>query len=141
MFSTASLYIPPKVVTFTLSDGQKALGLRDGLEVNACHGVEQIDSYESYKTPNGGMVINQSVKVTDIPIGYNRGSDAHSSAWLQPGHSVLFSIPKEHLAKHLAVYISFNYEWECEQGNCNTAEPEHRVYFRASNLPKSVATK
>jgi hypothetical protein len=138
-FPTDGLYVPPKVVPFTLGDGETALGLRDGLEVNLRHGVEQVDSYESHEEPGGRIVINRSVKLQEIPVGYNKGGDVYSEAWLPPGNSVVFSVPKEHLAKHLGVYITFNYEWECVGGDCNTAEPEHRVYFRASSLLASAA--
>jgi len=139
-FCTESLYIGTKVTPFSLSDGRNALGLRDGIEVNMCHGVEQIDHFRSYKTPNGKMVMNELVKVANLPVGYNRG-DVFSTAWLPPGHSIVFSVPREHLAKYLGVYIKFNYEWECDERTCRSDEPEHRVYFRAADLPPNLTEK
>ena len=76
------------------------LGLRSGIEVNMCHAVEQVNSYESNTTAKGGMVIDESMTVPNLPVGYNRGH-VFSSAWLQPGGSVVFSVPREHLAKRL----------------------------------------
>ena len=56
-----------------------------------------------------------------------------------PGRSVLFSVPREHLAKGRAIRISFAYEWE-EDGNRSTVgEPQHLVSFYASKLPPGVS--
>jgi hypothetical protein len=52
---------------------------------------------------------------------------------LAPGQSFLFSVPREDLCKKLKIYVAFNYDWE-GVGD----EPEHRVYFYESALPKSA---
>lgn len=52
---------------------------------------------------------------------------------LQPGKSLLFSIPREHLCRSHKLYLKYRYEWEGDG-----QEPEHRVYFYGTNLPKGV---
>ena len=54
-----------------------------------------------------------------------------SSIKLAPGKSFVFSVPREILCKSLKIYIVFNYDWE---GTGD--EPEHRVYYYGSALPK-----
>ena len=135
-FCTPGLYLGSRIEPYRLSDGRGALGLREGVEIHACHGVEQVSYYQSEKTPNRGINMNESVRVQNIPVGYNRGH-VFSAAWLPPGRSVVLSVPREHLAKHLGVYLSFKYEWETAENDSGNNEPEHRVYFRASDLPKT----
>ena len=124
-----------------LKDGRSVLALREGVEIMLSHGVEVVDRYESRKMPDGGIHINESVNVPNPPVGYNRGSDVSSSSWLPSGHSVIFSVPKEHLAKRLAIFVSFRYEWETTEGDDGSNEPEHRVYFRAADLPGNLTEK
>src|SRR5207253_1587959 len=127
--------IGSRVEPFRLRDGRGVLGLREGVEIFVCHGVEQVSYYESERTSKGGLVINESVRLPDIPVGYNRGH-VFATSWLPPGRSVIFSVPREHLAKHLGIYLSFTYDWETAERDNGSNEPEHRVYFRASVLPE-----
>lgn len=78
----------------------------------------------------------------DPPIGY-RAVDSFSVIGLDAGKSVLFSVPREHLAKGLRLRVSFNYEWEDSSDVAAGIEPEHYVYFYSSKLPKELqqATK
>jgi len=139
-FCTPGLYLGSRIEPYRLRDGRGALALREGVEIQACHGVEQVGYYESEKTAQGGLNINESSRVENIPVGYNRGH-VFSTSWLPPGHSVIFSVPSEHLAKHLGIYLSFKYEWETAENDSGNNEPEHRVYFRASDLPDKIRTK
>jgi hypothetical protein len=56
---------------------------------------------------------------------------------LGPGRSLLFSVPAEHLSAGRALRIKFSYSWEDSQKVTAGSEPEHYVYFYASQLPKS----
>jgi hypothetical protein len=49
---------------------------------------------------------------------------------LHPGHYILFTVPREDLAKGCAIRVKFSYGWEDSSG-----EPEHFVYFYNSDLP------
>lgn len=105
-----------------------------------CHGVEVTDHHETETTPDGKATINKPVEVRNPPVGYDTG-DMFSSSWLPPGQTVVFSVPREHLAKHLAIYIRFNYEWEYGERTFRRDEPQHRVYFRASDLPENSVSR
>ena len=69
--------------------------------------------------------------------------------WLASGSSLLFRIPREHLAKYLNVYVPFKYEWEMyieeKRPKAKTQslyeinryeELRHLVYFHYYQLPE-----
>lgn len=138
-FCTESSYIGRKTTGQRLNDGRVVLGLREGTEVSACYEVEAVRAYESGRNPQGGLFTEQPVTTQQPPIG-TRGH-LLATSWLPPGRSVIFSIPREHLAKHLAIYVLFNYEWETGERDLGNGEPQHRVYFRASDLPENIPSK
>lgn len=138
-FCTESLYVGTKITPLRLSDGRGALGLREGVEISPCYEVEAVRSYESVRTSDGGWHIEKPVNVPTVPVG-TRGH-VFSTSWLPSGRAVIFSIPREHLAKYLAIYVSFAYEWETAERDYGNKEPEHRVYFRAADLPPNLTEK
>lgn len=77
-------------------------------------------------------VVGTYKKNTAPPAG-NRGH-VYGAQKLDSGGSLIFSVPREHLAEGLAVYIIFSYEWEFHEGRPNRQEPEHRVYFTSYDL-------
>ena len=133
-FCTLGLYLPPKVSPTHLADGRNVLGLNDGVEVYMCHGIEERKRYESQVRRKGERKRRESIKGSERQVGYDTG-DVFSSAWLPSGSSVSFSVPREHLSKSLAIFIRFQYEWEYVNGTIRSDEPDHRVYFRAFDLP------
>lgn len=88
---------------------------------------------------NSQIGINYDIEVTnsrlfdktryDIPSGYRTGSLCFGYE-LKAGKSIVFAVPKEHLAKGLSIKIPFNYEWEDETEN----NPIHFVYFNSLSL-------
>ena len=138
-FATDSLYVGPKITPIRLCDGRGALGLRTDIDVNARYEVEIKSGYESGRTSDGGWIMNKPADGPK-PAVISR-SDMFSTSWLPPGRSVIFSVPREHLAEHLAIYIPYNYEWEYGERIFRSDEPQHRVYFRASDLPQKSKTK
>lgn len=104
-------------------------------EAGLFYEVERIRGEETTETPNG-VAIRQS-EIDEIPVGYRRGHTS-SPLVLRPARSVLFSIPREHLAKDLAIRVGFHYEWEGVSGFIRLAEPQHSVYFYSRNLPENV---
>lgn len=140
-FCTPSLYIPPKVAPVRLPEGRGVLALVDGVEVSVCHGVEELKSYEWVLGRAGEAKKRKTTKDSTQQVGYDTG-DVSSSAWLPSGSSIVFSVPREHLSKGLAIFVRFNYAWEYGERTFRSDEPEHRVYFRASDLlQKSSAIK
>jgi len=111
---TESLYLSPKFVSpLKICDGRGVMGLREGIEIEALYKVELV---------NGTPAATQTFR-----------TDVSSNAWLPPGQSALFRVPRQSLEKNSAIYLLFNYEWE---GNGN--EPQHRVYFYWHQLPKDL---
>lgn len=76
-------------------------------------------------------------KGPDLPTGYRPGH-LYSSYYLRPGASVVFSIPREHLAEGLALRLSFSYEWEDQDDVFAGREVKHQVYFSSSDRVGSM---
>jgi hypothetical protein len=133
-FPTDSLYVGPKMTPLRLSDGRGVLGLREGIEVNARYEVEAAAGEKLVKSPGHRLSI---IPVKAKPPVIRR-SDMFSISWLPPGRSVIFVVPREHLAENLRVYVPYNYEWETSESDFGSGEPEHRVYFHASDLPNEL---
>jgi hypothetical protein len=56
---------------------------------------------------------------------------------LPPGRSTIFSVPREALCKNLKIYLKYNYSWERhDRYRPFDDEPEHRVFFAGSDLPR-----
>lgn len=128
-FPTESMYVGPAVTAWSLCDGTGVLGLRDGIEANARYEVELV---EEDTAQTGG----RSARGLDL-----RRTDVASTSWLPPGRAVIIAVLKEHLKRGLAIYLSFNYEWETEKRHVRGDEARHRVYFYFWNLPENVRPK
>lgn len=76
--------------------------------------------------------------LSENKVVIDMGCHVCSSNKLPPGKSILFSIPREYLNKDLAIRISFSYEWEEDERDSTSLEPEHYVYFYSSELPKTL---
>jgi hypothetical protein len=83
------------------------------------------DSAQSYSPTRDGKA--------EIPSGYNT-RDNTSFSPVRPGASVLFSVPREHLARELFIRIAFYYGWERSVDVATGREPEHLVSFSSSSL-------
>lgn len=120
------------LLPITLSDGGKGDALPDSAEVEVCYEAEampQMTAEEFFKI----QVPNQ------VPSYYSckwtAKRRARGDIWIPAGSSIIFSVPKEFLAKNLKVYTVFNYEWESDKGQMNANEPVHQVYFYSTDLP------
>ena len=72
-----------------------------------------------------------------VPLGRPL-KHVYSPFKLSSGRSILFSVAREHIAKGLALRISFNYEWEDTDRVSEGREPRHYVYFYSTYLPETV---
>jgi hypothetical protein len=66
----------------------------------------------------------------------NRG-DVFTEWWIPKEQSVIFQVPKEHVARNILLYIDIRYEWE-SLGVEGLDGPVHRVFLRGIDLPKDV---
>lgn len=108
---------------------QRALG-----EVGMFYDLVAVSQPDNYRDPS---LATPKTMAEELPVGYTRGHTS-SAYLLGPGRSVLFSVPREHLPKGVALRVSFNYEWELEGDMefVRRGEPEHYVLFYSSSLPK-----
>src|SRR5215510_234341 len=80
----------------------------------------------------------ETSKDCEAPPG-DWGIDVVSPITLPPGKSMIFSVPRETLCKNLKIYLVYNYVWEKrDKYQSFDYEPEHRVYFKGSNLPNTA---
>jgi hypothetical protein len=90
----------------------------------------------SYKIPYQVKLLpsqNSEVKESQIPKGYRLSNSVHE---IESGKSLLFSIPKEHLANGFYITIDFSYDWELTgYGGGGGLEIAHQVSFLWSQLP------
>lgn len=81
-----------------------------------------------------------SVKTTDNKSEFpktNREKHVSAAKQIESGKSLLFTIPKEDLAKGLFILLEFNYEWESGgNGGDNGGYIFHQVPFYSTDLPK-----
>lgn len=111
-FSTDSFYLPRPNCGVQLSNGKSGPGLCDGREVSIQYQIEDA---------NGKRV----------PWGI----DLSSTSILPPGTSALFSAHLAHLQRGLSIFISYSYLKENEKHELAEYGTDHRVSFRATDLP------
>jgi hypothetical protein len=111
-FSSNSFYSGARTVLYSLSDGSRAFGLGEGMEISLQYDIEEADGRN---------------------LQY--GVDKSFGSLLPPGRSIVFSVLREHLSSGRSVYVPFKYEWERLEKGLPDHGPEHRIYFRSSDLP------
>jgi hypothetical protein len=67
----------------------------------------------------------------EVPFGYPVLGTCQDFE-LKAGRSILFAVPKEHLAEELSIKIGFSYGWEKAWED----NPVHFVYFNSASIPK-----
>jgi hypothetical protein len=60
--------------------------------------------------------------------------------WIPRNQSIIFQIPKEHIARNIVLYVYLRYEWE-KLGTETLDGPVHLVYFRGIDLPSEVQAR
>lgn len=123
-----------KAYLICLCDGRQLFGLRDGIEVDVAYQLEAEDG-EEYMSKNNKQALR---KITPPHLPSISRGGISATSWLPSGSSIIFRVPREHLAKYLEVYIPFHYEWETEEKSNESIELSHRVYFRANDMPNEV---
>jgi hypothetical protein len=124
-------FTPATLSKITLPDGGKVFALPNDSQVEVCYEAEviptmSVDEYARVKVPN------QPVPAYSCKWTAKRASGGN--AWIQPGHSIIFSLPKDFLGRGLKVYTVFNYEWEADHGQLKANEPTHQVYLYSTDL-------
>ncbi len=133
-FDVLSLYVGPMVDVYKLPNGEWVTSFKDGAEIRVRYRVDGEIVWEWVEGPNG-----RESKLVDVKVPIvNRVPSVTSRIWLQPGRSVVFVARREHLAKHLSVYLPYKYVWDGDQNDMVSTEPQHRVYFSWYSLQKAL---
>lgn len=116
-----------------------AFGVPETLgEVGMFYEVEAIRNIETYRdAPKSGESQRQEQAAQETPVGYRLGH-VSSTVQLPPGDSIVFSVPREHLNKGLALHLSFSYEWQNQDDVFAGRDPRTYVYFYSSALPQTI---
>ena len=131
-FDALSAYAGPLVDGYKLPDGTWATSVTDGAEIRARYRVEGEIVWEWKDGPNG-----RESKLVDVKVPIVNRVAGGSRVWLPPGRSAVFVVEREHLAKHLSVYLAYKYFWDGDQNDMVSDEPMHRVYFSWYSLRKA----
>lgn len=118
-----NLFIEPAVGPVTLADKRTKTGTSDGAEVDVIYDVEAETGCDfTEEAPPG-----QPCKFRDAVAPKISRPGALSSVFVLPGRSLVFAVKREHLNKHLSVFVQYSYEWETSEKRTNFEEPGHRV--------------
>jgi len=71
------------------------------------------------------------------PVPKFQRVDFMTEWWIPKNQSIVFEVPKEHLARNAQLSVSLRYEWE-SLGTEDLDEPVHLVYFNGVDLPKKI---
>lgn len=132
-FDALSAYVGPLVDGYKLPDGKWATSVTNGAEIRARYRVEGEIVWEWKDGPNG-----RESKLVDVKVPIVNRVASGSRVWLAPGRSMVFVVQREHLAKHLSVYLPYKYFWDGDQNDMVSDEPMHRVYFSWYSLRKAL---
>src|SRR5206468_2506383 len=68
---------------------------------------------------------------THPPVPKINRVDFLTEWWIPRGESIVFEVPKQHLARNVRLYVYLRYEWEDEPTEVLNG-PVHLVYFRGT---------
>jgi hypothetical protein len=71
------------------------------------------------------------------PVPKFQRFDFMTEWWIPKNQSIVFAVPKEHMARNVELYVYLRYEWE-SLGTEDLDGPVHLVYFRGIDLPKEI---
>jgi hypothetical protein len=99
------------------------------------------DPFIDRKDSDGNWVLStRPISIKRLPEGYKEREDA-TTFNLIAGGTIIFSVPREHLAKYLAVGISYNFEGEEDRETSEGKMRNHYIQLSYSELPKEVVKK
>ncbi len=142
----ANYNVKSPALDLRLSDGTRTFRLLDGSKVSdVCYQAEPILKMESFYA-NGKLVTEEPVErsTPEIPITCRcvwsqqrtRRDDSYHGVWIPSGSSIIFDVPQQYFENDIKIYTLFNFEWEFENGLLRYNEPNHRVYFDSSDIPR-----
>ena len=121
----------------SLEIARAARNHKDGAEVDVRYYLEPHDPrpWMQVTTESGEKMPPDEPEHPPVPD--IRRVDFSTEWWIPKDQSILFSVPKEHLARNIALNVYLRYEWE-NLGAEVLSGPVHLVRYRGIDLPSEV---
>jgi hypothetical protein len=112
----------------------------DGAEAPVRYYLEEYDSGPWMQTTDASGRKSPPDEPKHPPVPKFQRFDFMTEWWIPKNQSIVFEVPKEHLARNVEIYVYLRYEWE-SLGAEDMDGPVHLVYFRGIDLPKKIQAK
>jgi hypothetical protein len=112
----------------------------DGAEAPVRYYLEEYDPGPWMQTTDASGHKSPPDEPKHPPVPKFQRFDFMTEWWIPKNQSIVFAVPKEHLARNVELYVYLRYEWE-DLGAEALDGPVHLVYFRGIDLPKKIQEK
>lgn len=112
----------------------------DGAEAPVRYYLEEYDPGPWMQTTGASGRKSPPDEPKHPPVPKFQRYDFMTEWWIPKNQSIVFGVPKEHLARNIELYVYLRYEWE-SLGTEVLDGPVHLVYFRGIHLPKAIQAK
>lgn len=112
----------------------------DGAEAPVRYYLEEYDPGPRMQTTDASGQKSPPDEPKHRPVPKFQRVDFMKEWWIPKNQSIVFEVPKEHLARNIELYVYLRYEWE-SLGSEVLDGPVHLVYFRGIDLPKRIQAK
>ena len=112
----------------------------DGAEAPVRYYLEEYDPGPWMQTTEASGRKSPPDEPKHPPVPKFQRVDFMTEWWIPKNQSIVFEVPKEHLARNVELYVYLRYEWE-SLGTEVLDGPVHLVYFRGIDLPKKIQGK
>ncbi len=112
----------------------------DGAEAPVRYYLEEYDPGPVMQTTDSSGHKSPPDESKHPPVPKFQRYDFMTEWWIPKDQSIVFEVPKEHLARNVELCVYLRYEWE-SLGTEDLDGPVHLVYFRGIDLPKQIQAK
>jgi hypothetical protein len=109
----------------------------DGAEAPVRYYLEEYDPGPSMQMTDASGHKSPPDEPKHPPVPKFQRIDFMTEWWIPKNQSIVFEVPKEHLARNVELSVNLRYEWE-SLGAEDLDGPVHLVYFRGIDLPKKI---
>jgi hypothetical protein len=113
---------------------------KDGAEAWVRYYLEEYDPGPWTQTTDAAGHKSPHDEPEHPPVPKIQRYDFLTEWWIPKKRSIVFQVPKQHLARNVMLSVSLRYEWE-DLGAESLDGPVHLVYFRGVELPSEVQAK
>jgi hypothetical protein len=112
----------------------------DGAEAPVRYYLEEYDPGPWMQTTDASGRKSPPDEPKHPPVPKFQRYDFMTEWWIPKNQSIVFEVPKAHLARNVELHVYLRYEWE-SLGTEVLDGPVHLVYFRGIDLPKQIQAK